>query len=418
MNHNNFIRESLEQNLSGLYVSRQQQMDMIDEIVGGRKMKRKISFSIALVAILILTSVTALAVGVLRYSPRQDMRIQARSLLNTEYGMTEDILALFNETVTVEGTDWEVNYELPVYGQQAGSYRVVCENGKMEAFWSHDGKTYALDGDLSDDIWGVSQLERMQKLYQTRAEEIEYWKRNGGYDSLSIEQKAKIDEPLLELPHSVDFIHIAPQGEDIQPEEAEKLAREEILRRFGGDAAALEECECRISFMLVKEVRRYDLQFLKNGQVQYHVRMISPEGRIVECRCLDLQGVTPDEAEAWDDSAMSIEDRAALHEQMRGDGGDERRWNSVLPEMGDISEEEALRIAQEALLEQFGVSAEKLVGMEQEIYCRMDYENFDIPTKVWWIRYVDSVDDYQVTLQADGGTVENISNQGDIFGVG
>jgi len=51
------------------------------------------------------------------------------------------------------------------------------------------------------------------------------------------------------------------------------------------------------------------------------------------------------------------------------------------------------------------------------VFERMDYENFDVPTKVWWIRYVDSVDDYQVTLQADGGTVENISNQGDIFGV-
>lgn len=63
MKHDHFIRESLNQNLSGLHVSRQQQMNMIEEIIGGTKMKRKTHVTIALVAVLILTSVTALAVG-------------------------------------------------------------------------------------------------------------------------------------------------------------------------------------------------------------------------------------------------------------------------------------------------------------------------------------------------------------------
>lgn len=72
----NFIWESLEQNLSGLHVSRRQQMDMIDEITGGTRMKRKIPISIALAAILILTSVTALAVGtnLFRYFANRDAR--------------------------------------------------------------------------------------------------------------------------------------------------------------------------------------------------------------------------------------------------------------------------------------------------------------------------------------------------------
>ena len=76
MKHDKFIRESLDQNLSGLHVSRQQQIDMIDEIVGGAKMKRKMPFSVALVAILILTSVTALAVGtnLFNYFANQDAR--------------------------------------------------------------------------------------------------------------------------------------------------------------------------------------------------------------------------------------------------------------------------------------------------------------------------------------------------------
>jgi len=63
MKHDDFIRESLDQNLSGLHVSRQQQTAIFEEIVGGKKMKKKIPFSLALVAVLILTSVVALAVG-------------------------------------------------------------------------------------------------------------------------------------------------------------------------------------------------------------------------------------------------------------------------------------------------------------------------------------------------------------------
>lgn len=63
MKRDDLIRQSLEQNLSGLHVSRRQQMDMIDEITGGAKMKRKIPFSIVLAAILILTSITAFAVA-------------------------------------------------------------------------------------------------------------------------------------------------------------------------------------------------------------------------------------------------------------------------------------------------------------------------------------------------------------------
>ena len=63
MKHDDFIRESLDQNLSGLHVSRQQQTDILNEIVGGEKMEKKVPFSFALVAILALMSIAALAVS-------------------------------------------------------------------------------------------------------------------------------------------------------------------------------------------------------------------------------------------------------------------------------------------------------------------------------------------------------------------
>lgn len=57
---------------------------------------------------------------------------------------------------------------------------------------------------------------------------------------------------------------------------------------------------------------------------------------------------------------------------MREQGGDPEQWNSVLPETGDVSEADAISIAQTALLEQFGVSPEILSMMETEVYCQID----------------------------------------------
>lgn len=377
------------------------------------------SFIIAL-AILMVLSVSALAAYMLHYSPRQNASIQAHTALNVKYGMTEDLINLFDETITVYETSWEVDYELPVYGDKVGVYHVEGMHGKVEATWSYDGEHYDPNGDLSSAVWGVPQLERMRLLYKTRSEAIAHWDALSGYGTLSIEQKAAIDAPLLELPYSVDFIHILPGSEDIQPDMAEMLAKNEILRRFNLDANALESYVCDISFILAYGERQYRLVFRANGIPQYSVCLLSPDGKIVECSHFDFQDQKPTEEdeEELEDQVLSIEERAAYHERMRQNGGDARQWNSVLPESGDISESEATGIAQAALLERFGVAEDKLSVMEKEIYCHIDYELFDAPTRVWDIRYVDNMDDYQVTLRAEDGTIEYISNQGDVLGVG
>ena len=122
--------------------------------------------------------------------------------------------------------------------------------------------------------------------------------------------------------------------------------------------------------------------------------------------------------ETVDDAELSIEARAALHDKMRKQGGDPEQWNSVLPETGDVSEADAISIAQSALLEQFGVTPDKLAMMETEVYCQIDYCFFDEPTRSWFVRFVDNVDDYQVYLRASDGTVTDISNQSSVLGAG
>ena len=384
------------------------------------QVKKKVGIGFILVAALVLVSATALAISVIRYSPRQDARTRAHAALMEKYGLTEEILTLFNETMTGNGSDWEINYDLPVYAEYAGTYRVVCSHGKVSATWSHDGETFDAGGDLHDAVWGAPQMEHMRQLYKTRNEALEHYDELGTYSSLSIEEKAAIDAPLLELPRVIDILHIAPEDGDIQPGEAEALARDEIVCRYAEDRDALAECVCRVTFMLIEEAREYELLFRMDDKVWYDVRLCSPKGEILSCQRFDGsdQDAGDLSEETVDDEGMSIETRAALHEMMRKQGGDPEQWNSVLPEANDVSESDAISIAQTALLEQFGVTPEKLSMMETEIYCQIDYCLFDEPTRSWFVRFTDSTDDYQVYLRASDGTVADVSNQGSVLGVG
>ena len=397
-------------------------MDCAFEVIRkeNRKVKKKVGIGFILVAALVLVSATALAISMIHYSPRQDSRNQVHAALMEKYGLTEDILTLFNETMIENGSDWEIDYDLPVYAEYAGTYRVVCSHGKVSATWSHDGETFDAGGDLHDAVWGAPQMEHMRQLYKTRNEALEHYDELGTYSSLSIEEKAAIDAPLLELPRVIDILHIAPEDGDIGPDEAKALAQDEILRRYAEDRDALAGCECRVTFMLIEEAREYELLFRMDDKIEYDVRLRSPNGEILSCQRFDGsdQGTGDLSEETVDDAELSIEARAALHDKMRKQGGDPEQWNSVLPETGDVSEADAISIAQSALLEQFGVTPDKLAMMETEVYCQIDYCFFDEPTRSWFVRFVDNVDDYQVYLRASDGTVADVSNQGSALGIG
>lgn len=145
-------------------------------------------------------------------------------------------------------------------------------------FWSLAGETYASDGDLGGAVWGVPQLERMQKLYQTRAKAIAHWEESGAYDSLFLGQKAEMDALLLELPCPVESIHIRPSDADIHRRRRKNGARY--------DSAALDACECRIAFMLANMARRHDFQFPQEEKVLYHVQLLFPMDRSLRAGAL------------------------------------------------------------------------------------------------------------------------------------
>ncbi len=63
MKQNHKIYDSIHENLSGLYLSKQQQADIMNEITGGQKVKKKLTLGLVLALVLILAAVTALAVS-------------------------------------------------------------------------------------------------------------------------------------------------------------------------------------------------------------------------------------------------------------------------------------------------------------------------------------------------------------------
>lgn len=63
MKQDDLIRRSIEQCLSDLRVTPLQRQRLAEEIIGGRKMKKKLSYSAAIVAVAVLIGVTALGAG-------------------------------------------------------------------------------------------------------------------------------------------------------------------------------------------------------------------------------------------------------------------------------------------------------------------------------------------------------------------
>lgn len=64
MNNNDIIRHRLEQGLSGVIVSPQRRMKLMDEIIGGKKVKRKLTYGLILAIVCTLLAASAIAVTI------------------------------------------------------------------------------------------------------------------------------------------------------------------------------------------------------------------------------------------------------------------------------------------------------------------------------------------------------------------
>ena len=77
MHENNMIQNTIDANLSGLYVSRCQHDALMREITGGKKMKRKLTVGFVLIVTLLFITLAALAVGIWQETADKVANLQA-----------------------------------------------------------------------------------------------------------------------------------------------------------------------------------------------------------------------------------------------------------------------------------------------------------------------------------------------------
>lgn len=393
-----------------------------------RPAARTVRLRTAVIACLLVAalSATALAARAFFLSGPADAATRARAALKQTYGLTDDTIGLFLEMVDERDDRWTARYTMPVYGEWAGEYIVTGDRKSAEATWSKDGETFPADGSLSSAAWGEPQLEKLRAILRDRqkAEEALNATVEGGLWNATLEERAAVDAPLTQLPISHDAVNTLPGKEDLSPDEAEAMARALLANEYRLDEGALDGCTVHVAFVRTPEGRReYRFLFQQTDGGWHRAWFTSPEGAVTRIESsaamrpatltYDPEDVAP--VEFYD---MTIEERYACAEAKRQAGRDPKIWNAALPEEGELTQNEALCLAKDALYEQFGVTAKALDAMELYLECTMNYEREGDPVKMWFFWFQRGVDSYQIELRAGDGVIEYIRYDDNSLGKG
>ncbi len=143
MRNDDSIRKSLQENLSGLYVSVQQRMELMERIEGGKKMRKRIPVSIALAAMILLMACTAYALVesdlLNRLFPDGGVREETYRYLMQTAASAED----GGVTMTVEETLFD--------GRMIGVTASVCNNTEETLYVA---ATHPVLNGIEPDSWG------------------------------------------------------------------------------------------------------------------------------------------------------------------------------------------------------------------------------------------------------------------------
>lgn len=206
-----------------------------------RPMKKKNFVGIMIAAILIMVfTCSALALGV-RYSQRQSVINTARSALIEHYSFAPESLGLFSEDVQSIDGIWTITFTPTKYSDRLGIYTVQIDTDKeVTVHWTYEDEVFEniTNGYLSGEIWGVKQIEFIQKISESYNEklsslvdekgEMMYW---------TFEERAELDKMLLDagFPFAEEgiSINLLPADDDISQEKALSLAEQAIYDKYG-----------------------------------------------------------------------------------------------------------------------------------------------------------------------------------------
>ena len=158
---NNPIKASISENLSGLTVTPARHAQLMQNITGGTKVKKKLTLSLSMAIALVLLTLTALAAIVLTRSPQADALTRSRLVLQEKYGLTPETLGNFHAHAQRTGGKWTVTFISAFFHPVlVGEYTVTLDDSGAEARWTHDGADRAVweKAGLESPVWGQPQI--------------------------------------------------------------------------------------------------------------------------------------------------------------------------------------------------------------------------------------------------------------------
>lgn len=316
---------------------------------------------------------TAIAWGI-SFSARYQAQRQAADAIKSSYGLSYEMLDLFTTERDNTADGWIIRYTSnAMYGKELGVYTAEKKSdGTVKAAWSHDNADQELvaSGDLSSPAWGAKQLERILPLYHER---MQNWKNIQNYEALTLEEKAALDAPLLEVPNSDLLINILPTDNDVTVEAAAQIAHDAVKEKYGVSEETLSAYQISTAFHQYgsTERREYRIDLTSvEGADTYVVYIASPEGKVAYCRWMVLEEnrtLPEGDLRLYDDAAqeyittgafdlLNAGEKEQVAARFEAAGLSSLLPSDYIPQINQVlSEDDAVRIATTAVEDAFGL---------------------------------------------------------------
>ena len=148
-----------------------------------KPVRRQLKAVVLAMTLLLVMSMSALAVGLLNRAPEADAVTQARRALMEQYGLTHETLGIFHDTYTQTDAGWRVTFEysMGLSTNRLGVYTVEKNGEELTASWTHDNVDPAewQDGDLLAPVWGQPQLVKALDAEREEAYRISVGEQTG-----------------------------------------------------------------------------------------------------------------------------------------------------------------------------------------------------------------------------------------------
>ena len=259
-----------------------------------RRMSMKKAIALAICAVLALASAVALAAGLL-FSDRVDVQTRAEQALAQRYGLTQDMLSVFQRDVDEAAgtmTFTPVGESSDQLVKRLGTYTVTVRGGQATAGWSHDGEP--VGGDLSSPVWDAGLLG--QALARRAAGEE--W-----FEILLSDGQLAVN---------------------VTQEQAEALARQAVMQQYGANALdgfALEDVNAHVTGPQEMAASghgtwQYTVCFARvheaAGMIErYAVELYADDGSVASCMCeVEENALLPgeDDGNTPDAAAQTVPD--------------------------------------------------------------------------------------------------------------